>query len=133
MEWKYVKTLKRYKNIDDFEMLVNYKFPDVFRECVVKYNGGRPDKRGFDTNKQKKRELKSFLSFNQEDRETVWKIFDWNKVNLFGKYVPFAIDNFGNLICFDVNDSHIIFWNHENNSVEYVAKSFNVFLEQLFE
>lgn len=38
---------------------------------------------------------------NLTDYKTVWKIFDWNKDELTNKYVPFGIDNYGNLICFD--------------------------------
>ncbi len=71
MEWKYVKELKSVNLIDDYECLVKYVFCDSFRKCVIANNGGRPSKKAFDTDKVKERELKSFLSFNKEDRETV--------------------------------------------------------------
>ena len=71
MEWKYVKELKSVDLIDDYECLVKYVFCDSFRRCVIANNGGRPSKKIFDTDKVKERELKSFLSFNKEDRETV--------------------------------------------------------------
>lgn len=102
MNWKYVKALKSANLIDEFETLVCYELPKEFKECVLQYNGGRPERKGFDTDANKGRELKSFLSFNKEDRETVWKIHEWNKGELANKYFAFAIDNFGNLICFDM-------------------------------
>ena len=86
--------------------------------CVLNYNGGRPSNRIFDTDSAKERELKSFLSFNKEDKETVWKIFSWNKDELKDKYIPFGIDNFGNLICFNADNDNIVFINHENLTVE---------------
>lgn len=71
MEWSYVKDLKSCDLIDDFERLVRYEFCSSFKRCITASNGGRPSKKVFDTNKVKDRELKSFLSFNREDRETV--------------------------------------------------------------
>ena len=65
--------------------------------------------------------------------KTVWKIFDWNKEELANKYVPFGIDNFGNLICFDANNDKIVFVNHEDMSVEAIAENFDGFMSGLYE
>ena len=131
MEWKYVKHLKSRKNIEDFEQLVGYSFPPEFRKQVIEHNGGRPANRIFNTNKRKIYALKSFLSFNHEDLETVWKIREWSKEILTDEYVAFAIDNFGNLICFDKSDDSVVFANHEDSSVEKIADTFSAFLEAL--
>ncbi len=133
MEWKYVKELKSVDLIDDYECVVKYVFCDSFRKCVIAHNGGRPSKRVFDTDKAKERELKSFLSFNREDRETVWKIFEWSKEELANQYIPFGIDNFGNLICFEANNDKIVFVNHEDMSIETIADSFDSFMSCLYE
>ena len=133
MNWKYVKTLKSANLIDEFETLVCYELPKEFKECVLQYNGGRPECKGFDTDTNKGRELKSFLSFNKEDRETVWKIYEWNKEELANRYLAFAIDNFGNLICFDMRNDNVVFLNHEDLSAEHIAKTFTEFLELLYE
>lgn len=132
MEWKYVKSLKSAELIDSFEDLAKYEFCDSFKKCVLNYNGGRPSNRIFDTDSAKERELKSFLSFNKEDKETVWKIFSWNKDELKDKYIPFGIDNFGNLICFNADNDNIVFINHENLTVEYIAATFDDFLNGLY-
>ena len=133
MNWKYVKPLKSEKLIDDFEQLVCYSFPNEFKSCVQLHNGGRPAYRGFDTAKNVGREIKSFLSFNHNDRETVWKIYEWNKEELSNKYIAFAIDNFGNLICFDSKNDSVVFFNHEDLSIELIANSFVEFMNLLFE
>ena len=132
MEWKYAKELKSVNLIYDYERLVKYTFCDSFRNCVITNNGGRPSKKAFDTDKVRGRELKSFLSFNKDDRETVWKIFDCNKDELMDRYISFAIDNYGNLICFDTNNDKIVFVNHEDVSVEIVADNFNDFMNRLY-
>lgn len=51
---------------------------------------------------------------------------------LTNKYVPFAIDNYGNLICFDANNDKIVFVNHEDMSVEIIADNFNDFMNGLY-
>ena len=107
-------------------------FYDSFKKCVITNNGGRPSKQTFDTNKVKGRELKSFLSFNKDDKETVWKVLDWHKDELSDKYVPFCIDNFGNLICFDASNDRVIFLNHENTSIEMIADGFDEFMNGLY-
>ena len=132
MKWKYVKPLESIKNIDDYESFVRYSFPEDFRNCVIENNGGRPEFRCFNTDLAKERALKSFLSFNKNDRETVWKLFEWSKDDLSDKYIPFAIDNFGNLICFNAQDDRIVFLNHENSSVENISDSFSLFMNNLY-
>jgi hypothetical protein len=133
MNWKYVKKLKSVELIKEYERLVNYELCDSFIQCVIRNNGGRPEKKIFDTDRVKERALKSFLSFNKEDRETVWKMYEWSKEELNDEFIPFAIDNFGNLICFDKHDDKIVFVNHEDNSVEIAAVNFDTFIESLHE
>lgn len=133
MEWKYVKPLSSVDCINEFESLVNYSFPTEFKNCVLHNNGGRPNKRVFDTDVQRERSLKTFLSFNKEDRETIWKILEWNKTQLLDNYIAFAIDNFGNLICFDKSKQRIVFYNLESDRVEQIANNFSEFMRGLYE
>lgn len=132
MNWKYVKKLKGIDLINEYEHLVNYTFDDFFKKCVIDNNGGRPSDSAFDTDKVNEREIKSLLSFNHEDAETVWNIFEWSKEDLKGRYIPFGIDNFGNLICFDASNGNVIFLNHENNNAEFIADDFQKFLSKLY-
>ena len=133
MDWKYVKALKSDSLIEEYEKMTGYKFPESFCECVRKNNGGRPSKKVFDTDRTKERVLKSFLSFNKEDRETVWKISEWNSVELGDKYVAFAIDNFGNLICFEKASGKVVFIELETLNVEVIADEFGGFIGRLYE
>jgi hypothetical protein len=132
MDWKYVKPLESEDLISEFENSQEIDFPESYKELVKQYNGGRPVKDVFDTDVTKERTIKSLLSFNKEDRETVWKIAEWNKDELKNRFVAFGIDNFGNLICFKTSDLSVVFLDIETLSEEKIADSFSEFLEKLY-
>lgn len=131
MDWKYVKPLSDKENIAAFERITAFSLPESFKEGVKQHNGARPKHRGFDTDKQTGRELKSFLSFNRKDKETVWKMYEVCFASHKGQYIPFAIDNFGNLICFD-RSGQIVFIDHETLNIEKIAQSFDTFIDDLY-
>ena len=132
MNWKYVKALKSKNAIKEFEVAFKFEFPDSFKETVANYNGGRPEKDTYDTDKTKERTIKSLLSFNKEDKETIWKIADWNNDELKDDFIAFAIDHFGNLICFSVSDKSIAFMDMETLKTETIANDFSAFLDKLY-
>lgn len=132
MKWKYVKPLKSEDLLNDYEKLTEYKLPKDFRKFVIELNGGRPERKGFSTNTDKNRELKSFLSFNPNDKETVWQAYEWLKDEFGNKYLAFAIDNFGNVICFDTDNGNVVFLNHEDLSVECISATFGDFMKALY-
>lgn len=132
MNWKYIKPLKNENAIKEFEETYNFVFPDSFKEIVKKNNGARPEMDIYDTNLTKERTIKSLLSFNKDDKESIWKIAEWNKGELNEKFIAFAIDHFGNLICFHINDGTIIFVDMENLKTEIIADDFSCFLNKLY-
>lgn len=133
MNWKYIKMLKSGDTIKEFEKKYKFEFPESFREIVEKYNGARPEKDIYDTDKSKERTIKSLLSFNKEDRETIWKINAYNAKELGDRYIAFAIDHFGNLICFSKSNHFIVFINVDNLEIETIASDFSEFLGKLYE
>ena len=132
MNWKYVKALKSENAIAEFEKAYKIEFPDSFKEIVTKFNGGRPEKDVYDTDKTKERTIKSILSFNQDDKETIWKINEYSTEELGDKYVAFAIDHFGNLLCFSKSDQSIIFMDSETLKTEVIANDFASFIDKLY-
>ena len=128
MDWKYVKPIASKEIINEFERNFNYKFPDDYKECAINYNGGRPKVKVFDTTTTKEREIKSLLSFNRDDPETIWNVNENSKES----YIVFATDSSGNLICFNKSDNTIIFVDHETRSVEKVSDDFTSFINSLY-
>lgn len=131
MNWKYVKPLASEDLIGEFETAVGYTFPESFRRCVLEHNGGRPEKRSFRTDREE-RCMKSFLSFNKGDRETVWMARNWLQDGQ-DRYVTFAVDNFGNLICFEKQTGAVVFYDAETATWEKASGSFEEFMESLFD
>lgn len=125
-EWRYSKPLTNEKAISETEAKIGYKFYDSYINVVKEHNGGRPPVGVFDTDKTKERTIKSFLSFNTNDTDNIFKAFDVvSKVR--NDVVPFGIDSFGNYICFNKADSRVVFLDFETGEIENVADSFDVF------
>ena len=136
LQWDFVLPLKDAGSIDEFERKVGFKFPQSFRDCVIANNAGYPNRDTFDTDKEEQRTFKSLLSFNREDKENVFDYYDWSDEDFeeLGKqYVAFASSCFGDPIAFDPETGYVIFVDHETLDIELIAKTFDEFLEKLYD
>ena len=100
--------------------------------------GGRPNHNVFNTKRAKGRVLKNMLSFNKEDNCSIWEMNDrnggrkdYNKHGEMANYVAFAMDDFGDFICFDKTNNKLVFIDHETHSAEEAASSFTKFINNL--
>ena len=135
MEWLFIKPLRDEKLIDQFEQKVGYRFPLVFRECVMKNNGGNVEPDCFDTQKEEGKVFNRLFSFDPADRGSMWVMAfpaDEEEAVAMKNYVPFADSPNGDAICFDRRDDSIVYVDHETLDVEYVAPSFQAFLDKLY-
>jgi hypothetical protein len=132
IKWKYIKKLESENLIQAFETETDYKFEDAFKACVSENNGGRPSPNVFDTENTKGRTFKSLLSFNASDTSNVRAFNDSAGDDIGEKYIAFATDDFGNLICFERASGRVVFWNHETGVVEPVADGFDMFINKLY-
>ncbi len=129
MNWKYVKNLQEIDLINEFEKEFNCKLPDDFIKCVKNNNAGRPELNSFDTEVTSERTIKKLLSFNKNDSENIWnanKILNKIQANI----IAFAMDSFGNYICFDTKNT-VVFFEHETETMEIISDNFNSFLSKL--
>ena len=125
--WKYVKPLKNINAIEKFEKEHSILFPLDLKGILTKFNGGRPSLKYYDTKTERDKEFKTLLSFNEEDIETIYKHYPLDSSDK--TLVPFASGPAGNY--FVVKDEKIYLWNHETDSVDYIANSFSDFLSNL--
>jgi len=94
----------------------------------------------YNTKETEGRVFNNLLSFEEEDIESVWKLLEqdnfsdkvWGIEGLDWRFIPFARDPFGNFICFDRTNDHIVFWDHETTAIEEVADSFTEFIDSLY-
>lgn len=129
MNWKYVKPLKNANAVKEFEEANGFSLPQDICDCIQEYNGGRPDRKCFDTEETEGRMIKCLLSYNPEDPETV---YDACKALPGENLVPVASEPGGDLICYDETDKTIVVWLHETNGREKVADTFTEFLDDLY-
>lgn len=133
-KWKYVKKLINNDNIQRFEQKIHRDLPIDFKETVALFNGGRPDKSNVLID-NKERILKSLLSFNKEDKENIFAVYEWVESQLERNLIPFAIDPAGNYFCFEYTNFKnvsIVFWNHENQNHYTICDTFSELLHKLY-
>lgn len=122
--WRYMKPLEDDTLIKEYEEFKNYKFSELFIKYAKEFNGGRPNKELFDTDKTRGRVIKKLLSFRPNDKENVW-----NCPSDIG--IPFAMDHYGNYIAFEKDSEKVIFVDHETDQIEFVANNFKEFILKL--
>jgi hypothetical protein len=131
LSWKYVKPLKNPDTvISSFESKRDIKLPTDIVNCFKEFNGGRPNKKLFNTDKSNERIIKTLLSFNDEDPETISSVYDMLRVE-GQNLIPLASDPGGNFICYSEKYG-IVLWLHEINSFEQIANNFTQFLNILY-
>jgi cell wall assembly regulator SMI1 len=135
MKWILQKTKIDEKVFDKVESKLDIKFPVDFKNIVLENNGASPEKMYFDTQETKERVAEYLLSFSQNDEDNILDIFNHIKNRFSKKLVPIIKDPFGNYICFDFSNEDkkdLYFWNHENDTLEYISKTFTQFIEKLY-
>ncbi len=109
------------KNPDAVEMFLkkhHVRIPTELVKCLSQNNGGRPSEKDFNTNCGKGYVFKSLLSFNEEDKESIYKFYPdmFRGTNLF----PFAMDSTGYFICYEMKLRKYVLWKHETDTVEVI-------------
>ena len=128
MEWKYVKELKDKTVIENLEKISNITIPTDLKQLIIKYNGGRPNKNVFDTTCSKERVMKSLISYNKEDKENIYlytEFFD-------EKLLPFAVTEFGDIVCYNLNTNIIELYLHEQDKCEKICDNIIEFFDRLY-
>jgi len=138
--WTYENNKLNDELVVSFERKCDYQYPISFKQIVVEFDGGSPENDVYDTKETKGRVFNNLLSFNPAKKTSVWSLlekkteekFEWCVEGLSWRFIPFARDPFGNFICFDRTNDHIVFWDHETTAIEEVADSFTEFIDSLY-
>ena len=124
MKWKFVIPLQTAELINKYEEFSGYKFTDAFKEIIMNYNAGRPEKWIIDLESGNRILVKKLLSFNPDDKDSIWNIVPDEDM------LPFMLDSFGNHICLNKNNNEILFIK-KTGQKEYIADNIEDFLEKL--
>ena len=124
---KSVSTLKDISSIERIEDKYNINFPkDMIRFFEIN-NGGIPNKKEFAIN-GKEYELRCFLSFNQDEYNSIHKAIDSFQIETKGKIAPFAKDSADNYYCINLETGIVYYCSGEENLYFKLTENFNSFL-----
>ena len=129
--WKYKIEIRNEKIFDEIGETRGICFPEELKQFILANNAATPTKYKFMLGVTEK-VLGAVLSYNkgEEDVDTVFSALNLiEDTNL----IPFAIDPFGNYICYAVEQSEVVFWEHEKNVVISTGKTLQNFIEELYQ
>ena len=130
MNWKYKIDLADNNIFSKIEKKYEIAIPEELRALIVEANAATPVKYKFMTGKDEK-VFGAVLSFNEGEMNTD-TVYSALTVIEDKNIVPFAIDPFGNYICYSLYDNKVVFWDHETSSVTSTEKGLSEFIESLY-
>lgn len=130
LEWKYVIELQE-DSIVNTNKKYGIEIPKDLEELLKISNAGTPTKTTFLLEEGEKI-LGAILSFNSNEEDDVDSFENAMTIGFDKHIIPFGIDPFGNYICYNTNNSNIVFFNHEDDSIEYISGSLDEFLNKLY-
>lgn len=131
------------------EVYWGFNLPSVYRNFLIKNNGGEPEKDVF-CFKEKKTgsDIRSFLCIFPDNNSNLLNYIKTYKGRIPDNMFPIAYDSFGNLILIGVknpNRGKIYFWDHDMetdpsqgekpdySNMTLIADSFEEFIDGLYE
>lgn len=128
--WNYKIDLVDEGVFSDIEKERNMQFPEKLKSLIKEGNAATPDKYKFMVNMTEK-VVGAVLSFNkgETDTDTIFTALEVIKDNTM---MPFAIDPFGNYICYDLDRKEVVFWDHETGDMFSTGKDVEDFMKSLY-
>lgn len=130
MNWKYKIDVVNPNVFSNIEKKYGIVISEELRALILTANAATPSKYNFMLGTTEK-VVGAILSFNEgeTDTDTVYTAFSAIEDKAL---VPFAIDPFGNYICYSNKDNKVVFWNHETSEVSSTEKGLSEFLDSLY-
>ncbi|MDM5358771.1 SMI1/KNR4 family protein [Peribacillus sp. ACCC06369] len=135
-KWLFVEEEKPDEGvIASIERVFEIEYPDDYKMCVMRYNGGFPEPNIFNFGEGQQGVFNDLISFTDNDINIGMFYELFSSPTLKG-IVPFARDPFGSYLCFDYRNNYpspkIIFFNHEEEALSLVCDTFSDLLEQMY-
>ena len=130
MNWKYKIDVANPNVFSDIEKKYGIVIAEELRALILTANAATPSKYNFMLGATE-RVVGAILSFNEgeTDTDTVYTALSTMEDKAL---VPFAIDPFGNYICYSNKDNKVVFWDHETSVVSSTEKGLSEFLDSLY-
>lgn len=130
MDWKYKIDVANQDVFPEIEKKYGITISEELRALILTANAATPSKYNFLLGTTEK-VLGAILSFNkgETDTDTVYSALSAIEDR---SLVPFAIDPFGNYICYSNNDNKVVLWDHETSRISSTEKDLSAFLDSLY-
>ena len=130
MDWKYKIDVVNQNVFSEIEKNYGITISEELRALILMANAATPSKYNFMLGTTEK-VVGAILTFNkgETDTDTVYSALSAIEDR---SLVPFAIDPFGNYICYSNNDDEVVFWDHETSGVSPTGKGLSAFLNSLY-
>lgn len=136
MKWRAARPIDDLSLIYDIEEQQGILFPDEYKDLVKQYNMAAPDPETFLDSCGKEHIFGRLLSVQSSAKNNVQTAMTWlDNVPPGQVCVPFAIDPFGNLLCFTFSNQTeyvISFFDFETGTWQHLTDNFHTFLSMLF-
>lgn len=125
-----VKEMKDELAIDRFEDKYELDLDGSFKEFFQYNNGGTPRKKNFEIGNDEY-EVRCFLSFNDDEYNSIRKPLESFQEETHGKIFPFAKDSGDNYYCLNVETGAVYFWSVDDEKYYKLTESFTEFVDLL--
>lgn len=128
--WKYKIEMKDTKAFAEVEKQRGIHIPEELKAFVEEHNAATPALYHFMAGVTE-RVFGAVLSFEKDEKEadTVYPALEAVKDK---NLLPFAIDPFGNYICYQLDTNQIVYWSHEDDTVTSTRKGLKEFVASLY-
>ncbi len=130
IKWKRIKPLKSQTAISEIEQTYNLSIPSEVKACITQNNGGRPVPNTISVDSKLETDIKCLLSYNSDDKDSIFPVINFFIENYKGTLLPFAMDSSGNYFC--MKGSQVVLWTQDMDVVP-VCHDFASFLDSLYE
>lgn len=130
IKWKYKIEVSDTDVFSEIEKQRNVTFPDELKKLIREANAATPEKYNFMAGSIEK-VFGAVLSFNRNESDTD-TVFTALSTITDTNLIPFAIDPFGNYICYSLNDKKVVFWDHETDGITDISDRLDAFLDSLY-
>ncbi len=128
------------EDLEKFEIKYNVKLPKQYKNFLVEFNGGYPQKSGFEISKEEGKSLVNRFYGIGDMKCNLGQVFEYLDGELPEGFISIGDDPGGNEICIGVNSEYyekIYFWAHDSERDEemsnmfFLANDFDSFFEGL--
>ena len=125
-----VKEMKDSLAIDRFEDKYDLDLDKSFKDFFKENNGGNPKKRSFEIGSDEY-EVRCFLSFNDDEYNSIRKPLQSFQDETHGKIFPFAKDSGDSYFCLNVESGAVYYWSVDDEKYYKLTDTFDDFVKIL--